>query len=257
MDDRGVIDHFLSGSGEGAGPSLHIENDVLMLGGWWHLAIRLGPKVFMVREEEPRVVSPAPAELLEVLHTRALHRVLEGHPLAQPIAYAHISVAGVEWAVWGPDRRTAEAALAEWAGRESVPRDLEPGDMGVIEEHGSDFEGARRIADLPPAVLLTVGLPTEQAGALRAALPEYRFEHRPLEPAALVACGELRPTVVVVNATERAGREFVMELRAEACGRFVPVAAVTFEDGPPAGADVALAADRSPGTWRADLLNYL
>jgi len=61
-------------------------------------------------------------------------------------------------------------------------------------------------------------------------------------------CGAIIPTVVLIDATGQTGREFVMELRAVACGRFLPVAAVTSDTQVPLGADVAL--DPSdPDTW--------
>ncbi|HJV09416.1 MAG TPA: hypothetical protein VJ653_07030, partial [Acidimicrobiales bacterium] len=56
------------------------------------------------------------------------------------------------------------------------------------------------------------------------------------------------PTVVLVDATGQTGKEFMMELRAAACGRFLPVAAVTPERVVPLGADITLD-PATPEAW--------
>ena len=257
MDDREVVEAFVDGAREAFGPTLHIEGDVLFLSGWWQAALRLAPDAFIVRNEPPREDSPVIEQVSEALAARGLREVGTGHPLIQPITYAELSLAGVEWSLWAPDAEIGERVLADRAGAESVPRDLAPPDLAEVGDFGSELEGARRIAGLPPSVVLTVGLAPDRVRELQVVLPECRFESRDLGEMAPEECGNLRPGLVVIDATGRAGREFVMELRAAACGRFLPVAAVTDAGGPPPGADIALDPRRSPGTWREELLRLL
>ena len=61
-------------------------------------------------------------------------------------------------------------------------------------------------------------------------------------------CGGIIPTVVVIDASAQTGKEFVMELRAAACGRFLPVVAVTPDTVVPLGADIALD-PAEPSSW--------
>lgn len=252
-----MVEDFVDGARRSLGPSLHVDGDVLFLSGWWHAAVRLADDAFIVRAESPREDSPVLELVTAALTGRGLSMVAESHPLVQPITYAELSLAGVEWSVWARDPGSGERALAARVGAESDPREVLPGELPELGDLSLELEGARRVAGLPPALVLVVGLDPDRLPELQAALPECRVEARELGSIAPDACGDLRPAIVLVDATNQRGREFIMELRAAACGRFLPVVGITPAGEAPLGADVGLPAARSPGTWRSDLVRLL
>lgn len=257
VDDLEVIDAFLQeGSRRAFGPSLHVEADSLILGGWWHAALRIADGVFVVRNEDPRQESTVLADLAAALRKVGLSEVAVDHPLIQPITYTQISLGQMSWALWAVDFATGDAALTAKATADSFLSDspftdyVEP----VSADFSAELGGARRVAGLPTALVLTVGLEEQQAKELGAALGDVRMEHKSFGEFAPSACGALIPGVIVVDARQTAGREFIMELRTEACGRFLPVMALT--DGgvnPPPGADEALDPHLPPSAWVAPL----
>jgi hypothetical protein len=255
VDDLEVIDAFLKdGVHRAFGPTLHVEGDTLMLNGWWHAALRIDDGVFVIRNEEPREESSVLPDLAAAMTRIGLSEVAVDHPLIQPITYTQISLGQMSWALWAADLATADASLTAKATADSFLSDSPF--TGYVEPVSADFSaelgGARRVAGLPSALVLTVGLEASQSTALEAALADVRMEHRSFDEFAPSACGALIPGVVVVNAREATGREFIMELRTEACGRFLPVIALT-EGGinPPPGADEALDPALPPSAWVA------
>lgn len=257
MDDFEVIRAFVDGARDGPGESLHIEGDALLLAGWWPAGFRLASDAFLVRDESPPVASPVFGDLTGELARRDLAEIPGEHPLAQVIALTDLSLTGVDWQVWATDAERAAAVLVERASTESVPAQ-DPEEMALFEpgDFTSQFEGARRIAGLPQSVVLAVGLPDDTTLGLEGALRECRIEARSLAQLSPEACGELRPRLVVVDATDSAGEQFVGALRAAAGGRSLPVAAVT-AGTPPRGADVALDPSQPPSAWREQLLALL
>lgn len=257
MEDAGAIQAWVEGSVDALSDALHVEQDALLYQGWWQVAFRVAPDVFLVRAEPAPDGSDISARVAEVLRPRSLRPIPGDHPIVLAITYTDLSLAGANWDVWARDAQAAERALAGRAGAETTPRDLLDSDYATVEGLDIQLEGARRIAGLPPSVIVTVGLDRQVVYALEAALPEARFEFRELGAIAPEACGELRPTLIIVDSSEEPGRNFIMELRASACGRFLPVAAVTTASSPPPGADIALDPRiPSPG-WRNDLLRLL
>lgn len=256
MEDHEVVEAFASGAKEAFGPTLHVEGDVLYLGGWWHASVRVDHDAFILRRDDPPEPSSVLDEAARVFTERALQDVGE-HPLIEAVTYTEISVAGATWSLWAPDRAEAEAALARRAGAESVPRDWTPDDAALPGDFNVELEGARRMAGLGGNVVLTVGLDPERVTQLKVALPEARFEARAFDEIAPHDCGEVHAGAIVVDATERRGREFIMELRAAACGRFLPVLALGKDADPPPGADVALGPDAPPTRWREELVRFL
>jgi hypothetical protein len=257
MDDRQVIEAFLrDGVKRAFGPTLHVEADSLMLAGWWHAALRITDGVYVVRNEEPREESTVLEDLAEVMKELGLSEVQVDHPLIQPITYTVISLGQVSWALWAVDLATGDAALRARASEDSFLSDVALKDY--VEPVSADFSaelgGARRVAGLPAALVLTVGLPDAQSKALDTALGDCRLEARSFADFPPSACGALIPGVIVVDATGATGREFIMELRTEACGRFLPVVALT-EGGTdvPLGADEALDPATPPAAWVAPL----
>ncbi len=257
MDDRQVIEAFLEGSTDASGPALHIEGDALLVAGWWHGAFRLMPEAIIVRRDSPPEDLPVIDDLQEALARRGLSEIPGDHPLIEAITYTELTTAGLPWRLWATNAAVGEAAIIARAGAESMPRDWTPEDAAVVEGMSSQLEGARRIAGLPPSLIVAIGLPRDVVYALEASVPECRFEARGLGEIAPEACGDLGPALALVDATGRAGREFIMELRAAACGRFLPVAAVVEGASAPAGADVALDVRTPPPTWREALLRLL
>lgn len=256
MDDRDVIRAFITdGARQGLGPSLHIERDGLLLDGWWHAAFRVSSDAFIVRVDDPPENPAVMEEIAQELRARGLQDVGRDYPLVTALTYAQLSLGGgVSWALWATDQQAGQEALAARLNAESFldgsGESAEAGWVSSVDEEdlSAELEGARRTVGLPPTVIVAVGLPGHQVQQLRAALPTCRVEtfdlHSPPE-----GCGVLSPTLVLVDATARTGREFVMELRASACGRFLPVAALTDGQETPLGADVALDADVDPHMW--------
>lgn len=235
------------GTRKAFGPTLHVEGDGLLLDGWWHTAFRVSPDTFAVRNEEPPGETSALEQVAGELSRRGLQQVGVDLPLIQPVTYAALSLGSVSWALWSSDLAAGERALAERAGAESFFEESIEDDSPVDFE--AELGGARRVAGLPPSLVLTVGLDAAVGDELKTALSDCRFEERTFENLAPDACGSLIPSVILVEATEQAGREFVMELRASACGRFVPVVAVSEGGEVPLGADAALDPRDGTETW--------
>jgi hypothetical protein len=257
VNDREVIDAFLTGGAKRAfGPSLHIENNSLILNGWWHAALRIADGVYVVRNEEPREDRAPLDELLGALVGLGLSQVALDHPYIQPITYTEISLGQVSWSLWATDLATGEAALADRASAETFFTDTDT-DSAFFDASGdprdADFSaelgGARRVAGLPAALVLTVGVERERAEQLGAELDDCRIVTKSFAEFPPSACGALIPGVVVVDASDRTGIEFIMELRAEACGRYVPVVALTETPELPLGADSVVDLRQPPSAW--------
>ncbi len=243
-----MIDAFVRQAARRAfGPTLHVEGDALFLDGWWQSAFRVSETTFLLRNEQPPGSSTVLADVSRELSGQGLQQVGVDLPLIQPVTYAALSLGAVSWALWSTDLASGEQALAERAGSESFFEEAPGSDAPV--DFRAELGGARRVAGLPPSLILTVGLDPSHARALQDAFPDCRVEPRTLEGLDPDACGSLIPSVVVVDATGQAGREFAMELRASACGRFLPVAALVDGGDVPLGADVALAPQQGPSGW--------
>lgn len=274
--DAELIEEFVAGARTGGTADLHVEGDALYLNAWWHTAFRLAPDAYLVRDDPPPVPTDVVDRLTRALRERGLAEIPGEHPLIEAVTYAELSVVGVDWAVWAPDARRAEEALGERAAPEDVPETvadpvpdpaLAPAPGLGAPEWAPGVADDPRMGDLsaqfarslvggmPPSVILAVGLGEETVAALRDAAPACRVEPRGFDDA-VAACGALVPHVVVVDATGEEGRRFLLEFRAEACGRHVPVAAVTEEDLP-RGADTVLDPRRSPSTWEGELVQLL
>lgn len=257
MDDKEVVEALIAGERASYGPSLHIEGDILYLFGWWHLAFRLAPNAFMIRnddgEEETRFIEMVG----DCLAKRGLLKVRDDHPLVQAITYTEMSLAGPSWSIWATDVKRGDTALAAKAGADSIPRGLIEEDLQEVRDFSAEMEGARRIAGLAPSVVLTVGVEPDRVLALQVALPECRFEQRQFGEIRPEACSTVSPALALVEASEQQGREFIMELRAVACGRFLPVAAVSRTSERPLGADVALSPADPADTWKEALVKLL
>ncbi len=249
MEDAEVIQAFVSeGARRGFGPTLHIEGDCLFFDGWWQSSFRVNPEVFAVRNEDPPGETTVLPDVRAALAERALQQVSVNPPLLYVITYAEIALGLVQWAVWAADPQSAEAGLTARAGEDSFLNDYAGGGAMKEADYSAELGGARRNAGLPPSVILSVGLSSDRTTELATELTDCRFETRALGEIEPDMCGALVPTLVLVDATTRPGEEFVMRLREAACGRFLPVVAVT-PSGPPPGADAAVDPAAASAAW--------
>jgi hypothetical protein len=249
VEDLEVVRAFVDeGAKRAFGPSLHIEGDVLFYDGWWQASVRVSPRVFAVRSEDPPDDTAVLQQLADVLAARRLEDQGTDFPLVAAITYAEIALGPVGWSVWAPDADTAQADLHERVGRDSFLGD-EVSPTPVDLDYSAELGGARRLSGLPPSLILALGIEHTQTQALAELLTDCRFESRPLAAVTPEVCGSLLPTLVLVDATSQTGREFVMELRAAACGRLVPVVALTGGAELPLGADAAVDPRSPPATW--------
>ncbi|MGH9149298.1 MAG: hypothetical protein ACRD0D_06255 [Acidimicrobiales bacterium] len=258
MQDAEAIEAFVRGRArKGFGMSLHIEGDALMLDGWWHVSVRIRPDTFILRNEETPRDTSVLKDMADALSAEGYCQVDIDHPLIQPITYVTLSVGALSWALWAPDLATGEAALAERSGAESFFGEEPAGGVDLDKDFTAELGGARRIGGLPPSLVLTVGVERAKANKLRAALPEVRLEAKDLGDIDPDTCGSLIPAIVLVDASTPAGREFVMELRVSACGRYVPVVALTPAGDLPLGADVVLDPALEAAEWVEPLRRLL
>jgi len=247
MDDLEVIEAFVSASSRNAfGPLVHVERDVLLLSGWWHVAVRIAPDTFIVREEDPPFECTVLADVANQLASNGLQRVGVDVPAIQPIVYVELSMGGSSFALWATDLASGERALAARVTKESSWADST--EESFAADFSAELGGARRVAGLPPAFVLAVGLPQEAADQLEAVIPNCRFEAATFEDTPPSVCGTLLPALVLVDATGRTGQEFIMNLRTEACGRFIPIAALVDAELP-LGADITLDPASDPRSW--------
>ena len=249
MEDSQVIAAFVhEGARTAFGPSVHLEGDCLFLDGWWQACFRISPEAFAVRNEAPPRDTDVLEQVAALLSGLGMKPVDTNPSLLYAITYTEIALGLVQWEVWAADADTASAAISARAGTDAFLGDY-AADAPIQEaDYTAELGGARRTAGLPPSVILTVGVDEDATRALQAHMSDCRFETRTFDQIKPEMCGAIIPTVVLVDATSDTGKEFVMELRAAACGRFLPVAAVTSDRQVPLGADVALAGN-DPTAW--------
>lgn len=272
MSELGLVEAFVGGATSGSVPGLQVQGDVLYVSGWWHAALRVAPDTFIVRAETPPDPVPV-SDLLTVVLEGVGLQVVEGgdNPLINPITYVTADVSGLLWDLWAPSAERGAEAIRRRAGSETAPAssatsgvDLDawdtPGEPLTENLPGNygDISGefARALLDgMPTPVVVAVGLPDEVVTDLEALLPGCKVEAKGLDDA-LPACGILKPDLVLVDSAGRRGQRFILELRAEACGRVIPIAAVTDDPVPP-GANVTLDARTGPLAWQEQLLELL
>lgn len=249
MEDREVIAAFVhDGARTGFGPSLHLEGDCLFLDGWWQVCFRISPTAFSVRNEDPPRETDAREQASLELSALGLRPVDSNPPLLYTITYTEIALGLVQWEVWAADRAAADAAIRERAGADAFLADYTTGEPFKEADYTAELGGARRAAGLPPSIILTVGVDDEKTRVLHSHFSDCRFIGRTFDTIKPDMCGSLIPTLVLIDAQDSSGKEFAMELRAAACGRFLPVAAITADAQLPLGADVALD-PADPSSW--------
>ncbi|HUR17822.1 MAG TPA: hypothetical protein VMZ51_02660 [Acidimicrobiales bacterium] len=255
MDDAQVLTAFaLEGARKAFGPMLHIEGDNLYLDGWWQASLRIAENTFIVRDEEPPVDTGLMGDLKAALTGKGLQQVGSDLPGVTMITYTEFTLGGASWIVWAPDLATAEVNLNSRVTRETFFEEADSAEAGLVGDQshlvGSSAElgGARRIAGLPPALVLGVGVQEDTAKQLEAVLSGCQVKTVSFE-AGLDTCSSIIPTLIVVDATGQTGRDFIMELRVAACGRFIPVAALVEGDDIPLGAEAVLDPRADAAAW--------
>jgi len=249
MEDREVIAAFVHhGARTAFGPTSHLEGDCLFLDGWWQVCFRVSPEVFAIRNEPPPRESELREQIALELSVMGMKPVATNPDLLYAITYTEIALGIVQWEVWAVDKETASRVISARAGEDAFLGDYSTDEPFKEPDYTAELGGARRSAGLPPSIVLTIGMNEDQTRELQGHLLECRFVTRSFDSIKPELCGAIIPTVVLIDATGQTGKEFVMELRAAACGRFLPVAAVTSDTQLPLGADIAL--DPSdPDTW--------
>ena len=257
MDDAEVIDAFLEdGAGAVFSPSLNVERGCLKLDGWWSAAFRVTDRTVLVRDEDPPGGSTVAAELTAALAARGLSPLGADFPAIVLLTYTVLDLGYAPWVLWSTDRATGEADLNAKATEESF---LEGGPTsgGMPEPQNTDHaRGARRVAGSPTRVLLAVGVGADVTTALQGGLADCTVERRAFGAIAPDECGSLLPTLVLVDATERRGGAFVLELQASD-GVRAPVVAVTAGAEMCAGADATVEAAAPPEVWMPLLRDLL
>lgn len=251
-----LIQAFLHGARHGTAGRLYVEADALYLDGWWQVAFRLAPDAHIVSAEPP----PEPVDVVDrvaaALRGHGLQPIPGEHPLVHAVTYAELSITGMAWTLWATDALRGEQALAARAAPESMLQGAAPSvsDHPALGDLSAEFAKSM-LGGMPRSIVLAVGLADDVVAGLAAAVPDCQVESRPIDEA-IGACGAIVPHLVVVDASAAEGRRFLLEFRAEACGRFLPVAAVTGDEVPP-GATVALDPRGGPSTWQQQLLDLL
>ena len=249
MEDREVIAAFVhEGARTAFGPSTHLEGDCLFFDGWWQASFRVTPDTFAIRNEAPPRETDVLQQVAMELSVMGMQPVDTNPSLLYAITYTEIALGIVQWEVWAKDAATATMAITTRAGLDAFLGDYATDEPFKEPDYTAELGGARRLAGLPPSIILTIGVDDDKARALQGHLVDCRFVARTFDTIEPEMCGGLIPTVVLIDATGQTGKEFVMELRAAACGRFLPVAAVTTDQVLPLGADIALD-PADPDTW--------
>jgi hypothetical protein len=239
MEDAEVIAAFVhEGARTAFGPSLHLEGDCLFFDGWWQACFRISPQAFALRNEDPPRETDVLKQVAAELSVLGMQPVDTNPSLLYAITYTEIALGLVQWQVWAADGTAADLAIASRAGADAFLGDYT--EEFKEADYSAEIGGARRTAGLPASVVLTIGVDEDAARTIQAHMSDCRFETRAFDTIQPEMCGALIPTVVVIDAREQTGKDFVMELRAAACGRFLPVAAVTTERQVPLGADIVL-----------------
>jgi len=257
MEDAEVVRAFVEGSAITAfGSSLHVENDTLKLDGWWSIAYRVSDRTVIVRDEETPTDSTALADVTAALTARGLTAVGSDLPAITLLTYTNLDLGYAPWVLWSSDLDTGETDLNAKAMEDTSLQGGSPGGTAIDSGDPNYVRGARRTAGVATQVVLTVGLTDDQTDPLRKGLDDCRIESRALGEVAPGDCASLLPTMVVVDATGSAGRDFVAGLQADRAFSG-PVVAVTGSGAMEVGADATVDAAGKPDSWLPLIRNLL
>jgi len=256
MEDIQLIDAYVSSPTErGFAETVHVESDVLILDGYWHFLMRVGASTFILRNEEPPLDTNVMDEARRVLQDHGFQHVASDLPGLTVLTMNKASLGYVDWEVWSSDLATGQADVAR-----AVTDDTEftNSDYYSLEtDYTAELHGARRLAQLPTWVILAVGVEPEPLDALGETLGDCVFVQKKFGEIEADQCGSLVPTLILVEASEQVGQQFVMQLRAASCSRVLPLVAVTPGAVTPLGADAAVDAAEDPRRWAPPIRSLL
>lgn len=97
-------------------PSLQVEEDALVVDGWWPAALWVGREACLVRvDESPGPVVAAPlAEALAARGMVIVHADLDAP--VEAVTMQRLGLIGARWQLWAADEAAARAAVAAAAG---------------------------------------------------------------------------------------------------------------------------------------------
>ena len=258
MLDSELIDAFIDrGSKQAFAETLHIEGDVILLDGYWHVCLRVSPNTFLVRAEEPPMETTVIEDLATALKSRHKSHVASDLPGITVLTMEKASLGYVEWDVWADDLAQGKADVDKAV---TTDTELVHGDYYEIQtetDYTAELHGARRLAGLPTSVILSIGVGTDRLDSLGEVLDDCVFVPKRFGEIDADQCGSLVPTLILVEASEQVGREFVMQLRAASCSRVLPLIAVTPGGEVAMGADAAVDGEADPHTWAPRIRNLL
>lgn len=249
MEDLDLVNAFVfDGARSAFSTTLHIEGDTLMVDGWWPAVYRIAPGAFIVRVDEPPVETSAIDVVKGVLAGGGMSHVGTDLPGITQLTYAaQFSLGYVPWDMWATSLEHANACLTSRATEDSF-LESRGGSGNGAGDFTTEFGGARRVAGLPPSIVLTVGVDDKLLAPLEALLPECHIIPRAHGEIRPDACGALIPALMIVDGTSQVGLNFMIELRAVACGRTIPVLAVS-DQGTPLGANSSISPAAPPHDW--------
>ena len=105
-----LIDTFLSGARTGSSEEAHIEDAQLLAHRMTVLAVRIAPRVLLVRDRVPDADGEK-AALEKFLTHRGLHNVEPDARLGDIAAIQTTDIRGLVWDLWGEDPATAHREL--------------------------------------------------------------------------------------------------------------------------------------------------
>ncbi|MDP9019484.1 MAG: hypothetical protein M3N25_01560 [Actinomycetota bacterium] len=112
MPSTEVVTAFVSGAPAPGHPSLQVEEDALVVDGWWPAALWLGREACLVRLDESPGEGVA-AQLAEALAGRGM--VVVDADLDAPleaVTMQRLGLIGARWQLWAADEAAARAAVA-------------------------------------------------------------------------------------------------------------------------------------------------
>lgn len=254
MEDIQLIDAFVGRTSQGGfAETIHVEGDVLLLDGYWHFLMRVGGSTFILRSDEPPLETKVIQQAAQVLRDRGLQHVASDPPGLTVLTMNKASLGYVDWHVWAPDLETGMADVAHAVTDDS---EFTPSEW-TETDYTAELHGARRLAGLPTSVILSIGVAPEPLDILGETLGDCVFVQKKFGEIEPDQCGSLVPTLILVEASEQIGREYVMHLRAASCSRILPLVAVTPDGVPPLGADAAVGAGEDPRSWAPSIRSLL
>lgn len=129
VDDATVLSAYLGGADGGVfSDRFHIETTVLVVGGDLALALRVGPRTFLVRVDVPDADLPARRVVEAAMQEHGM-TLLDGETLlAAPVAIQRVGLRFSTWDLWGAqidesfaDLRTAAAGEYDDLFPEGIP----------------------------------------------------------------------------------------------------------------------------------------